>query len=76
MSLEHSPTCQLLRPRDVCKLIGRSRTSLWRDVRAGLLPPPIETGRHSIAWELSVIQAWVASRPRRCYSAPQPSQAA
>lgn len=49
--------------------IGKSRTQLWRDVRAGLFPAPIETGPNSLAWIRSEVDAWKASRPRRTYSA-------
>lgn len=75
MPLEQSHSPRLLRPREVCKLVGRSRTSLWRDVRAGLFPPPIEIGVNAIAWEASTIDVWLASRPHRTYGVPQPEAA-
>ena len=46
---------------------GKSRVQLWRDVRAGRFPPPIELGPNSIAWYRAEIEAWKASRPRRTY---------
>ena len=49
------------------KLGGRSRTQLWRDIKAGLLPPPIELGPNSRAWFDDEIDSNVASRPRRIY---------
>lgn len=75
MSLEHSPGRQLLRPRQVCAKIGRSRTSLWRDVKAGVFPAPIQIGRNSIAWDAAVIDAWITSRPQVNYAAPKPEVA-
>jgi predicted DNA-binding transcriptional regulator AlpA len=46
----------------------KSRVQLWRDIRAGRFPAPIETGPNSIAWFRSEIEARKASRPRRTYS--------
>lgn len=56
----------------VCKEVGKSRTQLWRDVRAGRFPPPIELGPNSVAWFKAEIDEWKASRPRRTYGAEQP----
>jgi prophage regulatory protein len=47
--------------------VGRSRTSLWRDVRAQLFPAPITLGPNSVAWFEDEIDAWIAARPRRTY---------
>lgn len=54
---------QLLSVRRVCALTGRSRSSLYRDVRSGLFPPPIRVGAHSIAFRFVEVDAWLASRP-------------
>lgn len=43
MSLKHS----LLRDREVCKLLGCSRATLWRRVQDGTLPLPIKIGHMS-----------------------------
>jgi prophage regulatory protein len=49
---------------------GLSRTQLWRKVRAGTFPAPIEISENSIGWEEATIDAWLRSRPRRTYRAP------
>ena len=51
----------------ICAEVRKSRVQLWRDIRAGLFPAPIETGANSIAWIRSEVEAWKASRPRRTY---------
>ena len=53
----------------ICAEIRKSRVQIWRDIRAGRFPAPIETGANSIAWYRSEVEAWKASRPRRTYSA-------
>ena len=71
MSLEHSPAKQpsrpkvdrMLRPPSVMSIMGWSRTTLWRRVRAGTFPPPVELGANSIGWTESVV---MAERDSRC----------
>jgi predicted DNA-binding transcriptional regulator AlpA len=53
----------------ICAEVHKSRVQLWRDIRAGQFPAPIETGPNSIAWFRSEVEAWKASRPRRRYGA-------
>jgi len=52
----------------ICEEVHRSRVQLWRDIRAGRFPAPIEIGANSIAWYRAEVEAWKASRPRRSYS--------
>ena len=69
MSLEHSTTKQMLRPREVVKRVGLSRTTLWRMVKSGNFPPPVVLGQNSIGWRSGDIEIWEANRPRRTYGA-------
>jgi prophage regulatory protein len=63
-------TADLIRGwRGVCAETGKSRVQLWRDIRAGLFPQPIELGKNSIAFFRQEVDAWKASRPRRSYGA-------
>ena len=55
----------------ICSEVHKSRVQLWRDIRAGRFPAPIETGANSIAWFRSEVEAWKASRPRRTYAAAE-----
>ena len=75
MSLEHSPARQspsasvdrMLRTRDVLAAMGWSRTTLWRRVRAGDFPPPVELGPNSNGWLESWVNAARDALPRRTY---------
>jgi prophage regulatory protein len=49
---------------------GLGRTQLWRKVRAGTFPAPIEISDNSIGWPEEAIDAWLRSRPRRTYGVP------
>ncbi len=71
---------KMLRPPEVTVRTGLSRTTLWRRVRAGTFPAPVELGANSIGWPASEITAWLESRARRTYGrdkdAPEPEAAA
>jgi prophage regulatory protein len=56
-----------LRISDVTAKIGLSRVTIWRKVRAGQFPTPIELSANRIAWAESEVAAWQESRPRRTY---------
>ncbi len=53
----------LLNIRTVSAMTARSRSSIYRDVRAGKFPPPLQIGPHSVAFRLDDIESWIASRP-------------
>ena len=46
---------------------GKSRQQIWRDIRAGTFPAPMELGPNSVGWFEDEIDEWLASRPRRTY---------
>jgi predicted DNA-binding transcriptional regulator AlpA len=51
----------------ICAKAKKSRVQIWRDIRAGTFPAPIEIGPNSLAWWSSEYKAWEVSRPRRRY---------
>ncbi len=53
----------------VAERIGKSRIQLWRDIKAGTFPPPLELGPNSVGRYEDEIDDWLASRPRRTYDA-------
>ncbi len=67
---------RMLRPPEVMARTGLSRTTLWRRVRAGTFPAPVELGKNSIGWPASAITDWLESRPRRHYGAEDAPEAA
>ena len=52
----------ILRPNDVLAMLGVSRSTLWRWVRAGLLPPAIKLGQRAVGWRRSTIERWLEER--------------
>lgn len=47
----------MLRCQAVMAQIGKRRTSLYEDVRAGVMTPPIKLGQRSVGWPSSEVQA-------------------
>lgn len=47
---------------EVKKIVGRSRVTLWRWVRAGIFPKPRQIGPNSVAWVASEVRAWAKSK--------------
>jgi prophage regulatory protein len=64
----------IIRIAAVLALTGLSRVSVWRQVRAGQFPAPIELSANTIGWLENDIASWQASRPRRTYRAPAPEE--
>lgn len=53
---------RLVKQREVTHRTTLSRTSIWRGVKAGWFPPPVQLTPTRIAWKESDILAWIASR--------------
>ena len=53
---------RILRFREVCWMIGLSRTTLWRKVRDGEFPAPVRLGANSIGWRRSAVEGWLSDR--------------
>ena len=49
---------RILRPKDVCQLLGISLSSLWRYRKEGF-PRPLAIGQRNIGWRESVVMEWV-----------------
>lgn len=54
--------------QSVQDLTGKSRTQIWRNVRDGSFPAPIELGPNSVGWYEEEVLAWLNERPRRIYT--------
>lgn len=70
-------TDRIVRVEEVCRLVGRSRTTLWRACRGGDFPLPFKLSARAVGWRLAEIRAWMDSRPRAtAYAYTGESQAA
>ena len=63
-----APIDRLLTVKDVLALTGyRSRTTLWRKVKAGGFPPPRKDGSASVRWRASDVKGWIERLPAQTY---------
>lgn len=67
--LSNLADAKILRYAEVLRRTGLSRTTIWRKIRAGDFPAPIQLGPNSVGWLDEEIDTWVANRPRVTYAA-------
>ncbi len=53
---------EILRRREVARMVGLDVSTLWRLTRAGRFPKPIKLGTRSVGYRASEIEAWLAQR--------------
>jgi prophage regulatory protein len=53
---------RLLALPEVSRATTLSRTTIWRSVKAGTFPKPVQVSARRVAWPASGIQQWVAGR--------------
>lgn len=56
---------RLIRGREIYGrhgITGKSRSSVYRDIKAGIFPAPVQIGRRAVAWRSTDIEVWVAGR--------------
>lgn len=64
-----SETSKLISAKEVLMLTGyKSRTTLWRRVRAGEFPAPIALSRHATRWKRAEVETWIDSLPELSYA--------
>ena len=54
---------RLLRRREVEKITGMSRSSIYRLMHEDEFPRPVRVGPAAVRWKASDITAWIESRP-------------
>lgn len=65
VNLDDLPPCAMISARQLQALAQRSRVSLWRDVREGRLPPPVQLGPNCIRWTVSDARRYLAGHRDR-----------
>jgi len=55
---------RIIREKELCQMISRSRSSIRRDILKGDFPIPIRMGARSKGWKLHEIETWINDQPR------------
>lgn len=53
---------EVLRPQEVCEVLGISLSTLYRLRRAGRFPSEVRLANRLIGWRVVDVEAWVSSR--------------
>lgn len=54
----------VIRPAELCTMLGISRATLYSKIRSDSFPLPIQLGPNSIGFSRSEIEEWIKSRPK------------
>jgi prophage regulatory protein len=57
---EKPPEC-LIRIKEVCLLVGISRSTLYKMIREGSFPNPLDLGSRFKAWQKQTVINWIAT---------------
>ena len=63
---------RMLRFPEVVQRTGLSRTTIWRRVRSGEFPAPVQLSGNVVAWHADQLNRWLQTRPRVNYAPRQP----
>jgi prophage regulatory protein len=59
---------KICRTIEVEALVGANRGTIWRWVKTGQFPRPLQLGPRAVGWRHSDILEWIASRPETAAS--------
>ena len=55
---------RLITRREVERLVGLARPTIYRMLKSGRFPRPVRIGSTAVRWRLSEVVAWVEGLPR------------
>ena len=64
MNFDKLPNSALVSTKELISLSGRSRTSVWRDVRDGYLAKPIKVGARNVKWTANEVRDYLRGGPQ------------
>jgi prophage regulatory protein len=62
---------KIIREPELLKLVGLSRTTLWRREKAGDFPQRRQISSRSVGWLESEVLEWISSRPKVTKKKPE-----
>ena len=61
--ISDGPKIRILRLPEVMKMVGLSRSQIYRMVAAAIFPAPVQIGLRAVGWRESDVRRWLESRP-------------
>lgn len=62
MQIEGSITVVMLRLREVTRITGLARSTVYKLIHDGDFPPPIKLGARAVAWRSDAVNGWIQDR--------------
>ncbi|AKS24226.1 MAG: transcriptional regulator [Leptospirillum sp. Group II 'C75'] len=56
---------RIVRLKELVKISGLSRSTIYDQVKSGTFPQPVKLGARAIGWILSDVENWIASKAGR-----------
>ncbi|PSU04732.1 AlpA family phage regulatory protein [Photobacterium ganghwense] len=56
------PVTRFIKPTEMQRLLGVSRSTLYRGIRSGCFPTPIKLSENKIGWREDDFNAWLYNR--------------
>lgn len=53
---------RIIRTEDLTRLLGLSRATIFRNVKAGRFPALMKISQRAIGWRIDDVEAWIAAR--------------
>lgn len=53
----------IFRIGDVTQLVGLSAATIWREVKEGKFPAPVELSSNTVGWRREAVERWLDDRP-------------
>lgn len=69
---------EIMRIKDVVRITGLSRTSIWRYIKNGSFPKPVSLGgpgSRCVGWYAREVQDYLENRPRKTGEEDKPEAA-
>lgn len=62
---------QMLRKKEILKILGTSSSTLDRWINAGQFPPKVRLGPNIIGWPKAEIEKWLKNKRGKIYESEQ-----
>lgn len=57
------PPDTMLRLKEVCDIVGKKKSTLYKAITEGEFPAPKRIGKRAVGWSANIVFKWVAERP-------------